>query len=245
MAPSGGQICNQCKGRHLVAKFGTNASGAIWWPNLELMQGAPSGGQICNKCKRCHLVDNFQLMQIAPSGGQIGTNALHYMLAKFSTNTCGTTYNWPNLEPTQVEFYLAGEITQVIDSIPWVRCASGNVYGRCSLTLCSTFLEDLYVVIHALFLQIITHFLNKHWFQKMIGTRSSDSAVQSLHVFACAFNTKINPNRKKGKVPVYINTALVTVHRYFYSEYTICPFPLPAMQILNPCKRRHCSALYL
>ena len=27
----------------------------------------------------------------------------------------------------QVEFYLAGEITQVIDSIPWVRCASGNV----------------------------------------------------------------------------------------------------------------------
>ena len=28
----------------------------------------------------------------------------------------------------QVAFYLAGEITQVIDSIPWVRCASGNVY---------------------------------------------------------------------------------------------------------------------
>ena len=29
----------------------------------------------------------------------------------------------------QVEFYLAGEITQVINSIPWVRCASGNVYS--------------------------------------------------------------------------------------------------------------------
>ena len=28
----------------------------------------------------------------------------------------------------QVEFYLAGEITQGIDSIPWVRCASGNVF---------------------------------------------------------------------------------------------------------------------
>ena len=26
-----------------------------------------------------------------------------------------------------MEFYLAGEITQVIDSITWVRCASGNV----------------------------------------------------------------------------------------------------------------------
>ena len=25
-------------------------------------------------------------------------------------------------------FYLAGEITQVIDSVPWVRCASGNVF---------------------------------------------------------------------------------------------------------------------
>ena len=28
----------------------------------------------------------------------------------------------------QVELYLAGETTQVIDSIPWVRCASGNVF---------------------------------------------------------------------------------------------------------------------
>ena len=26
----------------------TYASGAIWWPNLQLMQVAPSGGQICN-----------------------------------------------------------------------------------------------------------------------------------------------------------------------------------------------------
>ena len=47
------------------------------------------------------------------------------------TRTEGTNANcitcWPNLEPMQVEFYLAGEITQVIDSIPWVRCASGNV----------------------------------------------------------------------------------------------------------------------
>ena len=27
----------------------------------------------------------------------------------------------------QVAFYLAGEITQVKESIPWVRCVSGNV----------------------------------------------------------------------------------------------------------------------
>ena len=36
-------------------------------------------------------------------------------MAKFRTNANG------------ILFYLAGEITQVIDSIPWVRCASGNV----------------------------------------------------------------------------------------------------------------------
>ena len=28
--------------RHLVAKFATHASGAIWWPNLELMQVEPT-----------------------------------------------------------------------------------------------------------------------------------------------------------------------------------------------------------
>ena len=50
-----------------------------------------------------------------------------HLVVKVWTNTSGTTYNWPNLEPMQVEFYLAGEITQVIDSIPWVRCASSNV----------------------------------------------------------------------------------------------------------------------
>ena len=27
-------------------QFATNASGAIWWPYLQLMQVAPSGGQI-------------------------------------------------------------------------------------------------------------------------------------------------------------------------------------------------------
>ena len=28
----------------------------------------------------------------------------------------------------QVAFYFAGEIIQVLDAIPWVRCASGNVF---------------------------------------------------------------------------------------------------------------------
>ena len=69
-------------------------------------------------------------MLIALHAGQIG-----HLVVKLRTNANGTTYNCPNLEPIQVAFYLAGEITQVIDSIPWVRCASGNVWkicGKCS-----------------------------------------------------------------------------------------------------------------
>ena len=60
---------------------------------------------------------------------KFGTNSggIAYVVVKFWTNTSGTTYNWPNLEIMQVAFYLAGEITQVKESIPWVRCASGNV----------------------------------------------------------------------------------------------------------------------
>ena len=47
-------------------------------------------------------------------------------MAKFGTNASCAIW-WPNLELLQVEPPLAGEITQVLDAIPWVRCASGNV----------------------------------------------------------------------------------------------------------------------
>ena len=78
------------------------------------MQVVPSGGQNCNYCKWCHLV------------------------AKFVTYACSATW-WPKLEPmlialhvgqicNQCKWHLAGEITQVKESIPWVRCASGNVW---------------------------------------------------------------------------------------------------------------------
>ena len=33
----------------------------------------------------------------------------------------------------QVEFLLAGEITQVKELLPWVRCASGNVFSMQSV----------------------------------------------------------------------------------------------------------------
>ena len=36
----------------------------------------------------------------------------------------------------QVAFYLAGEITQVLDAIPWVCCASGNVYNLFVFLMC-------------------------------------------------------------------------------------------------------------
>ena len=51
MALPDDQILNQSMLCHLMAKFATDASGVIWWPNLQLMQVALSGGQICNECK--------------------------------------------------------------------------------------------------------------------------------------------------------------------------------------------------
>ena len=50
-------------------------------------------------------------------------------MAEFVTDASGATW-WPNLEPMLVSFFLlAEEITQVKEAIPWVRCASGNVWG--------------------------------------------------------------------------------------------------------------------
>ena len=53
------QTGDQCKWRHLVAKFASNASGAIWWSNLQMMQVVASGKQICNYCKWRYLVAKF------------------------------------------------------------------------------------------------------------------------------------------------------------------------------------------
>ena len=72
MVPPDDQIINQTKLFHLLAKYATTASGAIWWPNLQLMQVAPSGGQIFNNCKWRHLV------------------------VKIATNASGPIW-WPNL----------------------------------------------------------------------------------------------------------------------------------------------------
>ena len=51
------------------------------------------------------------------------------MVAKIGTNADCISC-WPNFYPMQVAFYLAREITQVLDAIPWVRCASGNVWRK-------------------------------------------------------------------------------------------------------------------
>ena len=51
-------------------------------------------------------------------------------VTKFSTNSKGTIC-WPNcnqIDLVTVVFILAAETTQVLDSIIWVRCTSGNVF---------------------------------------------------------------------------------------------------------------------
>ena len=46
VAPSGGQICNLCKWRHLVAIFATNASGAMLLPSLIQVTDSISGSVV-------------------------------------------------------------------------------------------------------------------------------------------------------------------------------------------------------
>ena len=87
----GGQISNICKSRHLMANFGTNASGASLWPNFERMQVGPLGGPIFYWCRWRHLV------------------------AKFVINASGAI-QWQNLQLIQV---VAQQI-QAIESKTWV-----------------------------------------------------------------------------------------------------------------------------
>ena len=47
------------QGNEAMQVMWTYASGAIWWPNLQLMQVVSSGGHICNYCKWRHLEATF------------------------------------------------------------------------------------------------------------------------------------------------------------------------------------------
>ena len=63
-----------------MVKYGTNASGAIWWENLQLMQMAPSGGQIWNQYAS------------GTSSGKIGNKCKwRHLVAKFATNSSSST----------------------------------------------------------------------------------------------------------------------------------------------------------
>ena len=44
----GGQVCNLCKWRHMMANIKTNANDLIETKTMELMQVAPTGDQIFN-----------------------------------------------------------------------------------------------------------------------------------------------------------------------------------------------------
>ena len=48
----------EIQGNEAMQVMKINASGAIWWPYLQLMQVAPAGGQIC---KWCHMVAKFAI----------------------------------------------------------------------------------------------------------------------------------------------------------------------------------------
>ena len=57
----------------------------------------------------------MQLMQVAPSCGQFFNSCKwRHLVAKFGTNASGATISWKDNSSS--------------DAIPWVRCASGNVF---------------------------------------------------------------------------------------------------------------------
>jgi len=69
--------------------FATNASDAIWWSNMELIQVAPSGGHVCNQCKWRYLVVKFGInMQVV------------HPVVKLATNAGGAIW-WANFQPSQ------------------------------------------------------------------------------------------------------------------------------------------------
>ena len=73
------------------------------------------------------------------------------------TDASGATW-WSNLEPMQVAFFLlAEEIIQAKEAIPWVRCASGNVFLTPSLTVSVFCMQILCDTLR------VHHFLSKYF----------------------------------------------------------------------------------
>ena len=89
------------QGNDAMQVMKTYVSGAIWWPNSQLMEVTPSGGQICNLCKWRHLV------------------------AKFATNV-SSAICWPNLQLCKW-CHVVAKFNPSYEVNFWVRCASGNV----------------------------------------------------------------------------------------------------------------------
>ena len=117
----GGQICNICKCRHLMVNFRTNASGATLWPHFERIQVVPLGGPIFKWCRWHHLV------------AKIATDAYN-LVAKFVINASSAIESKSEIW-NGYKFNSVNKITQVKDSIPWDRCASGKASKQLRETL--------------------------------------------------------------------------------------------------------------
>ena len=65
-----------------------------------------------------------------------------------------------------VAIFLAAEITQVTDSIPWVLCSSGNVYKYCSIKIIFIYNRNTLYLCFQPFLDadIAAELLNAVWF---------------------------------------------------------------------------------
>ena len=83
----------------VVPQFTTDASGATWRLNVQLVQVAPSGGQVWNNASSAIWWWLYlYFVQVAPPGNQIWNQCKwRHLAAKLATNVSRATW-WPDLQ---------------------------------------------------------------------------------------------------------------------------------------------------
>ena len=147
----------KCKWRHLVAKFVTRSSGAFRWPSFRILTKFQDSDQISGFWLNFRILTKFQdFNQISgfwPNFRILTKFQDFYQIFKISTKY--QVFNqisefWPNF---RILISVRGMI-QVIESIPWVHRASGNVWAI-------TAIWQLPIKVRGC--KIIAHFLAGTW----------------------------------------------------------------------------------
>ena len=116
----------------------------------------------------------------------------------------------------QAAFYLAGEITQVKESIPWVRCASGNVSSNCVLHI---WRRSLCYHMKLLTFRIVA---DLRWLVKAVASHILTALLQLYRLISNTWQTSVSWLIRTSAWYVGVATA-----RYLLLNITITPPPFP------------------